>query len=184
MSVTVTGSVRSHRRSPPQHGHWVIVTGTSTGGSLASEEDGALRKVNGPFPALRPGRFLRFAFRLDCPFVFPRPAAFNSWRSCSFSRRSRSISLCACPSRSRRSTTSASRSFNCSCRSSRWEPSIALYRGMRSPACPVFSFNVTGRGRFVQRLAANQLRLLELRRLHIELDLAIRDAYLWQNLPL
>src|SRR5450432_2521978 len=176
MSVTVTGSVRSQRRSPPQHGHWVIVTGTSTGGSLAAAGGGALRKVNGPFPALRPGRFLRF--------VFPRPAAFNSWRSCSFSRRSRSISLCACPSRSRRSTTSASRSFNCSCRSSRWEPSIALYRGMRFPACPVFSFRVTGRGRFVQRLAANQLRLLELRRLHIELDLAIRDAYLWQNLPL
>src|SRR5712692_11171324 len=94
ISVTVTSSVRSQRNSPPQHGHWVIVTGTGCGGSLVAAAAGALRKVKGPLPALRPDR-LRFFFRLDWPCdFFPRPAAFSSLRSCSFSRRSRSISSC------------------------------------------------------------------------------------------
>src|SRR3989442_15048163 len=79
MSVTVTGSVRSHRSSPPQHGHCVIVTGISTGVASVAAPAGDFRKVNWPCPALRPGRFRRF---LRFPGLVAewwyRPAAFNS----------------------------------------------------------------------------------------------------------
>ena len=142
MSVTVTGSVRSHRSSPPQHGHCVIVTGTSTGGASVAAPAGDFRKVNWPCPALRPGRFRRF---LRFPGLVAewwyRPAAFNSSRSCSFSLRRRSFSFWDCSSCRRRSLTSASRSFNRFRRSSCMEPSIALYRATRSSECPAFSAN-------------------------------------------
>src|SRR6266851_1822403 len=80
MSVTDTSSVRSYRKSPPQHGHWVIVTGTGCGGSPVVVAAGAPRKVKGPLPALRPDRF-RLFFRMDWPCdFFPRPAAFSCLR--------------------------------------------------------------------------------------------------------
>src|SRR5881628_538520 len=151
MSVTDTSSVRSYRKSPPQHGHWLIVTGTGCGGPLVAVAAGAPRKVKGPLPALRPDRF-RLFFRLDWPCdFFPRPAAFSSLRSCSFSRRSRSISCCDSRNRSRRIPTSASRSSNCFRRSlGPGDPSMATYRHMKLSACPVFFLTLTGCYRFVQ----------------------------------
>src|ERR1039458_5209648 len=74
------------------------------GGSLlAAASAGDCRNVKGPCPALRPGR-LRGAFRFRelVPCFGPRPAAFNSLRSCSFSPRRRSISLPACSNCSRK----------------------------------------------------------------------------------
>src|ERR1035437_89470 len=102
------------------------------GGSLLV---GALRNVKRPCPALRSGPLgSALGFRFPC--LDPRPAAFNSLRSSSFSCRSRSFSSWVCSSWRRRSLTSTSRSLNCLRRSSRSEPSIAPYRGMESSKCP------------------------------------------------
>src|ERR1017187_204562 len=113
------------------------------GGSLlAAASAGDCRNVKGPCPALRPGR-LRGAFRFRelVPCFGPRPAAFNSLRSCSFSPRRRSISLPACTNCSRKPRFSASYSFSCLRRSSCLEPSIAPYRDTKPPKCPAFSAN-------------------------------------------
>src|ERR1017187_4099648 len=113
------------------------------GGSLlAAASAGDCRNVKGPSPALRPGR-LRGAFRFRelVPCFGPRPAAFNSLRSCSFSPRRRSISLSACSNCSRKPRFSASYSFSCLRRSSCLEPSIAPYRDTKPPKCPAFSAN-------------------------------------------
>src|ERR1017187_1863770 len=110
------------------------------GGSLlAAASAGDCRNVKGPSPALRPGR-LRGAFRFRelVPCFGPRPAAFNSLRSCSFSPRRRSISLSACSNCSRKPRFSASYSFSCLRRSSCLEPSIAPYRDTKPPKCPAF----------------------------------------------
>src|ERR1017187_683055 len=113
------------------------------GGSLlAAASAGDCRNVKGPCPALRPGR-LRGAFRFRelVPCFGPRPAAFNSLRSCSFSPRRRSISLPACSNCSRKPRFSASYSFSCLRRSPCLEPSIAPYRDTKPPKCPAFSAN-------------------------------------------
>src|ERR1035438_1373038 len=110
------------------------------GGSLlAAASAGDCRNVKGPCPALRPDR-LRGAFRFRelVPCFGPRPAAFNSLRSCSFSPRRRSISLPACSNCSRKPRFSASYSFSCLRRSSCLEPSIAPYRDTKPPKCPAF----------------------------------------------
>src|ERR1017187_4742117 len=113
------------------------------GGSLlAAASAGDCRNVKGPCPALRPGRLCgAFRFRELVPCFGPRPAAFNSLRSCSFSPRRRSISLSACFNCSRKPRFSASYSFSCLRRSSCWEPSIAPYRDTKPPKCPAFSAN-------------------------------------------
>src|SRR2546429_2531255 len=94
------------------------------------------RKVKAPWPALRPGRLgSAFGFRFPC--LDPRPAAFNSLRSCSFSRCNRSISSSACFKRSRRT------SFSCSSSSIRGKgardslPAIPNYVNPKSRKCPV-----------------------------------------------
>src|ERR1035441_9162303 len=113
------------------------------GGSLLSAASaGDCRNVKGPCPALRPGR-LRGAFRFRelVPCFGPRPAAFNSLRSCSFSPRRRSISLSACFNCSRKPRFPASYSFSCLRRSSCLEPFIAPYRDTKPPKCPAFSAN-------------------------------------------
>src|ERR1017187_2621302 len=113
------------------------------GGSLlAAASAGDCRNVKGTCPALRPGRLCgAFRFRELVPCFGPRPAAFNSLRSCSFSPRRRSISLSACFNCSRKPRFSASYSFSCLRRSSCLEPSIAPYRDMKPPKCPAFSAN-------------------------------------------
>src|ERR1017187_1600659 len=110
------------------------------GGSLlAAASAGDCRNVKGPCPALRPGRLCgAFRFRELVPCFGPRPAAFNSLRSCSLSPRRRSISLSACSNCSRKPRFSASYSFSCLRRSSCLEPSIAPYRDTKPPKCPAF----------------------------------------------
>src|SRR5439155_19047655 len=107
------------------------------GGSLlAAVSGGAFRNVKGPCPALRPGR-LGSAFGFRRPCLDPRPATFNSLRSCSCSRCNRSISSSTCFKRSRRT------SFSCSSSSIRWKgapdsvPAIPNYVNPKSRKCPV-----------------------------------------------
>ena len=98
-------------------------------------------------------------FRSDWPGdFFPRPAAFSSLRSCSFSRRSRSISCCDSRNRSRRIPTSASRSSNCFRRSlGPGDPSMATYRDMITSKCPAFFLGWPDAADLSSH-AANQLR--------------------------